>query len=119
MFIVITLIFSPVIRGEPESPEGPEQVLNMVEITIEETSIPIDTSFNGSFEGKLHCSATLILNFGILVDSVDVFLSVDFPGEISVTLTDYEFTLSPDVSYYEFEANVSVNPGTSSYVSAM
>lgn len=116
MFIIFTLILVPGIEGESESPQGPSQVINMVEVEIEESSIPIDTSFNGSFEGTLHCGATLILNFGIFVESVDVFLSVEFPEEISVTLTDYEFTLTPDRPYHEFVANVTVDPGTSSYL---
>jgi hypothetical protein len=119
--ILTILLFSSIVltvvaEGEIESIEAPSQVINMVEVAIEESSIPIDTSFNGSFEGVLHCSLTLILNFGIFVDSVDVFLEVEFPGEISVTLSEYEFTLTPGEPFKEFIANVTVDPGTSSYM---
>jgi hypothetical protein len=94
--------------------DSTEQNINMVEVVIEENSIPVDTSFNGSFEGQLHCSARLLLNLGIFVDSVDVYLEVQYPEEISVSLDDYEFTLTPEEPVYEFMANVTVQPGTSS-----
>ncbi len=101
-------------KASNEGPTGPQQALNFVEVEIEEETISIDISFNGSFEGMLHCTATLLLNLGIVVESVDVFLEVDFPPEISVSLTDYEFTLTPENPTMDFTANVTVQPETSS-----
>jgi hypothetical protein len=94
--------------------EQPQQTINLVQVDIVEESIPVDISFNGSFEGKLHCSATLLLNLGLIVESVDVFLDVEYPPEITVALTDYDFTLTPQNPTFEFTANVTVLPETSS-----
>ncbi len=112
--VLLLIIHLPLTDADPVSPSAAEQALNFVSVEIEETAISIDISFNGSFEGELHCSATLLLNLGIFVESVDVFLDVNFPPEISIALTDYEFTLTPEDPTFQFLANVTVNPGTSS-----
>ncbi len=111
---LILLISMVGMAHSSSSTDAPEQTVNMVEVTIEETSIPIDISFNGSFEGKLHCSARLLLNLGLFAESVDVFLDPTFPDEISVSLDDYDFTLTQEDPVFEFTANVTVHPGTSS-----
>ncbi|HHD16559.1 MAG TPA: hypothetical protein ENK47_07605 [Euryarchaeota archaeon] len=104
--------------GTPLGADGlrTRQAINMVEIDITETSISIDTSFNGSSEGKLHCSARLLLNLGLFVDSVDLHLEVRYPDEISASLSEYDFTLTPSEPLAEFTANITVHPGTSSTV---
>lgn len=93
---------------------GPEQTLNMAEVEIDEVSLSIDVSFNGSFTDVLHCRVVLLLDLGIIVESVEVYLLPEFPSELSVVLSEYHFVLTPEGSVKEFTANVTVAPGTSS-----
>ncbi|MGA1793695.1 MAG: choice-of-anchor T family protein [Thermoplasmatota archaeon] len=102
--------FFPGTRG---SIDAPQQAVELVMMEIEEESISIDISFNGSSEGQLRCTATLIYDLGILIEYVDLYIDPEFPDYISVVLEDYEVRLTPDDPVYEFTANISVNPKTS------
>ncbi|MBN1539929.1 MAG: hypothetical protein JW939_07275 [Candidatus Thermoplasmatota archaeon] len=94
--------------------DGPEQTIDMVEMEIDEDRISIDVSFNGSFTGQIHCRATLLLDLGILIEYVDLYIEPSFDDHISVVLEEYEARLTPEDPVYEFTANISVDPGTSS-----
>jgi len=112
--IVMSALFVTVFAGASSGMEAPEQTVDLVVMEIQENSIPIDISFNGSSEGKLHCTATLIYDLGILIDYVDLHIEPEYPEYISVVLDDYDIRLTPDDPVYEFTANISVDPKTSS-----
>lgn len=108
--LILMLTFLPPFSGTADG--APD--VNMVEVTIAEDSIPFDVSFNGSGSGTFHCSATLLLNMGIVTDSVDVLLTVERSEHISAVLSEYNFTLTPDDPVMEFTAEVTLLTGTSS-----
>jgi hypothetical protein len=111
--LLITVMMTQLVVVRSEA-DGPTQTIDMVEMEIDEERISIDISFNGSFTGQLHCRATLILDLGILIEYVDLYIEPVYDDYISVVLEEYEVRLTPDDPVYEFEANISVDPGTSS-----
>ncbi len=88
--------------------------LNMVELDIAQESISFDVSFNGSCSGTFHCTASLLLNLGVLTDSVDVVLIVEQSEHMSVALSEYNFTLTQEDPTRDFLAEVTLLHGTSS-----
>jgi len=113
VILLFVLALPDLALAAPES-DGPQQTIDMVEMEIDEDSISIDVSFNGTFTGQIHCRATLLLNLGILIEYVDLYIEPSYDDYISVVLEEYEARLTPEDPVYEFTANISVDPGTSS-----
>ncbi len=86
----------------------------MVKLEIAQDALSFDVSFNGSCSGTFHCTATLLLNLGIITDSVDVVLLVEPSEHMSVALSEYNFTLTQEDPTREFVAEVTLLHGTSS-----
>ncbi|MGA1820144.1 MAG: choice-of-anchor T family protein [Thermoplasmatota archaeon] len=116
LLVTSSLLMLLLINGEQADGDvsSPQQAVELVVMEIEEESISIDISFNGSSEGQLKCSATLIYDLGIFIEYVDLYIEPEFPDYISVVLEEYEVRLTPDDPIYEFTANISVDPRTSS-----
>jgi len=112
--IVILALVPSVFADTSSGTDAPKQTVDLVVMEIQEDGISIDVSFNGSSEGKLHCTATLIYDMGLLIDYVDLYIDPEYPDYISVVLDDYDVRLTPDDPVYEFTANISVDPKTSS-----
>ncbi len=112
--LLVFAVLLPQLVLSTSGADGPAQNIDMVEMEIDEERISIDISFNGSFTGQLHCRATLILDLGILIEYVDLYIEPVYDDYISVVLEEYEVRLTPDDPVYEFVANISVDPGTSS-----
>ncbi|MGA1865933.1 MAG: choice-of-anchor T family protein [Thermoplasmatota archaeon] len=95
--------------------ETPSQIIDLVIMEIDEERIEVDISFNGTSTGQLHCRATLMYDMGLLIEYVDLHIEPEFPPEhISVVLEEYDVRLTPSSPVYEFIANITVLPKTSS-----
>lgn len=112
-FLFIQVPLSLIAEGRTE---GPEQAIDMVRIEIDEESVSVDISFNGTFMSEVHCRAILIFDLGLAIEYVDLFIEPQYPEYISVELEDYEIRLTSEDPVYEFTANISVDSGTSSTV---
>ncbi|MGA1872541.1 MAG: choice-of-anchor T family protein [Thermoplasmatota archaeon] len=111
---VLIFLMSPLHTGIDADIDGPQQGVELVMMEIEEDSISIDISFNGTSTGQIQCRATLLYDLGLLIEYVDLYIEPEFPDYISVVLEDYEVRLTPESPVYDFTANISVDPKTSS-----
>ncbi len=109
LYILLLISFPLYLDTTSGAPE-----LDMVKLEIVEDDLSFDVSFNGSCFGTFHCTATLLLNLGILTDSVDVVLLVEPSEHMSVALSEYNFTLTSEEPTREFLAEVTLLHGTSS-----
>ncbi len=94
--------------------DGPQQTVDLVRMEIDEETISIDISFNGSFTGQLRCRAILIFDLGIAIEYVNVYFEPEYPEYVSVVLEEYEARLTSEDPIHEFTANISIDPGTTS-----
>ncbi|MFO8051754.1 MAG: hypothetical protein R6V01_08670, partial [Thermoplasmatota archaeon] len=109
MFWLLMMVLSPLSLTDA----GPDQSVDLVDISIDKDRVSVDIGFNGTNNAVITLTVVLLADLGLVVEYVDVYLEPEIPQRVSLVLERYEIRLTSEEPQKQIMGNISVEPQSS------